>query len=246
MIDKIAQVAEAAKETVEVMAEAAEKIKEVGKGAAENKIDITSRIDINRKYIGNESNQINIEKRIGKENGLLGDIGKELTQEQKTKLLDRGMSPGIINDCRYDKGIYKLKTTNYELAGKIHKETGVQYEKKVVDLKGLKVEGVFPKFESNFSVKLPEEKLLSTDKEQFDYCTEQLKKEIKVNPTLKSKFDERQLEQINSNKKPTGFTWHHNEETGKMELVDTEIHKNATHTGGRAIWGGGTPNRKVG
>ena len=43
---------------------------------------------------------------------------------------------------------------------------------------------------------------------------------------------------------PDGYTWHHNEEKGKMQLVDTDIHSQTRHTGGRNIWGGGTENRQ--
>jgi A nuclease of the HNH/ENDO VII superfamily with conserved WHH len=35
---------------------------------------------------------------------------------------------------------------------------------------------------------------------------------------------------------PKGYTWHHHEDTGRMQLVDTKIHKTTAHTGGYAIW----------
>lgn len=42
---------------------------------------------------------------------------------------------------------------------------------------------------------------------------------------------------------PDGYTWHHDAEAGKMQLVDTETHQKTGHTGGRSIWGGGTESR---
>lgn len=35
--------------------------------------------------------------------------------------------------------------------------------------------------------------------------------------------------------KPTGFTWHHHQDCKTMQLVPTELHRNASHTGGRAV-----------
>ncbi|WP_257129118.1 HNH endonuclease [Bacillus pseudomycoides] len=35
-----------------------------------------------------------------------------------------------------------------------------------------------------------------------------------------------------------GLTWHHHQVTGKMQLVDSEVH-GANHLGGNKLWGGG-------
>lgn len=35
---------------------------------------------------------------------------------------------------------------------------------------------------------------------------------------------------------PDNFTWHHNQELGLMELVQTNIHSIVPHTGGVSIW----------
>jgi hypothetical protein len=40
-------------------------------------------------------------------------------------------------------------------------------------------------------------------------------------------------------KKPKGFTWHHHEDTGVMQLIPTDLHKAVGHTGGWVIWSGG-------
>lgn len=42
---------------------------------------------------------------------------------------------------------------------------------------------------------------------------------------------------------PEGFTWHHSEDSGVLQLVNEEAHAQTAHTGGRAIWGGGTESR---
>ena len=90
---------------------------------------------------------------------------------------------------------------------------------------------------------MPKELLTASDTVQKNHCISELQKAIGSNPELKEKFSSRQLDQIAKGKTPGGFTWHHNEEVGKMELVSEKDHAAANHTGGRAIWGGGSDKR---
>ena len=90
---------------------------------------------------------------------------------------------------------------------------------------------------------LPEDLYQSTDREQFAECNTQLKEDVKKDPELAKQFSAEQLEQIENGDTPDGYTWHHNEETGKMQLVDSDIHSKTGHTGGKTIWGGGNENR---
>lgn len=132
---------------------------------------------------------------------------------------------------------------NENLAGDVHPITGVPFETKIVEIDGVKIEVVVPRFDSQIDVQLPKELYKASDKEQFDYCNEKLKEEIKKNPELRAKFDETQLQQIEDGKTPEGFVWHHNEEQGKMQLVDAETHQKTGHTGGKSLWGGGSDYR---
>ncbi|MMZ64650.1 hypothetical protein D1872_269970 [compost metagenome] len=76
---------------------------------------------------------------------------------------------------------------------------------------------------------------------------EQLKVEAKnlnldVNSYLKDvlKYEEKQINAIiKGNDKIPGFTWHHHQETGRMQLVDENVHAKVNHTGGNKIWGNG-------
>ena len=139
---------------------------------------------------------------------------------------------------------YDIHTRNESLEGDRHPITGVEFVKKTVeDAEGNEVTGVFPKFDSKIDVQLPENLEQATDKEQFDECNRQLKEAIENDPELAKQFTEEQLEQIKNGDTPDGYTWHHNEEKGKMQLVDAEIHAKTGHTGGKAIWGGGAENR---
>ncbi|WP_206093783.1 HNH endonuclease [Paludifilum halophilum] len=84
---------------------------------------------------------------------------------------------------------------------------------------------------------------LDSDYRQFKESTRQLKEEFNKNPTLKSKFNEEQLAIEKEEDRIPGFTWHHHQEEGKMQLVPTNIHSRTGHTGGRDIWGGGNNYR---
>lgn len=137
-----------------------------------------------------------------------------------------------------------LPTIREDLDGKKHPETGVPYEKQTVETPdGKKVEGVFPKFDSVFDTEIPPEQYKDSDASQFNTCNQKLKEAVEKDPTLRSKFNEKQLEQINNGDRPTGYTWHHNEKVGRMQLVPTDIHSKTPHTGGRSIWGGGKDYR---
>lgn len=148
-----------------------------------------------------------------------------------------------------DKGVEKkdtaeINTRNTQLEGKEHPDTGVSFERKTVkDADGNEVTGVFPVFDSEYDAQLPEDLYEASDKKQFAECNEQLKGAIEKDPELAKKFTPEQLEQIKNGDTPDGYVWHHNEETGKMQLVDSDVHAKTGHTGGKTIWGGGNENR---
>lgn len=212
-----------------------------------------NRIDVSEVLKGNTSINVSDNKKNKEENSIesiasndntdvksrIMDRGAELTQEQKNDLLSKGMSPGVIGDCTFKDGVYQLKTSYNKFEGRVLATTGVPYVRKTIDYFDTKLEGVFPKFESIFTAQLPGEKLRLSDEVQFSECVKQLQDALKDNPALQTQFTPRQLEQIAHGRNPGGFTWHHNEEIGKMELVKSDVHAESWHTGGRAIWGGG-------
>lgn len=137
-----------------------------------------------------------------------------------------------------------IKTINDSLVGQNHPETGVLYvEKEVVTDTGEKIKGVFPQFDSKIDIQLPEDMEQAPDRTQFAECNKQLAERVAKDPELRAQFTENQLADIEDGYTPEGYTWHHNEEKGKMQLVDSDIHSQTRHTGGRNIWGGGTENR---
>ncbi|MEC1525654.1 HNH endonuclease [Neobacillus niacini] len=141
--------------------------------------------------------------------------------------------------------LIQLDTRNEALDGGSHSVTGIEFELQSVTLpSGQQVEGVFPEFDSEYTISLPESMYLDSDNTQFSYANQSLDESINQNPNLEHQFTDDQLKQIDSNTTPDGYVWHHDAEPGKLELVDEKIHAETGHTGGREIWGGGSEYRK--
>ncbi|MDM5212685.1 T7SS effector LXG polymorphic toxin [Peribacillus sp. NJ4] len=102
----------------------------------------------------------------------------------------------------------------------------------------------FPIFQSKFEIYLPEKYFLETDAAQFEYLSKTLSEEIISIPELAEKFTAKEYEVLKEGRVPKTLTWHHHQETGRMQIVDYFEHQAAGHTGGRAIWGGGESGRK--
>lgn len=195
-------------------------IADFGKALVEKAVESVEKkpnIELKSSTLEKELQSPNIEKNLDKKN-------EEVEKER------------IGNNC-------ELNTRNSVLEGKKHPETDVEFKRKEVETDDGIKEGVFPVFEAVDTINLPEELLKESDRNQFNYCNQELKNDIAKNSDLKEKFTPEQLEQINDNETPDGYTWHHSEEKGRMELVDSDIHARTGHTGGKNIWGGGTENR---
>ena len=90
-----------------------------------------------------------------------------------------------------------IKTINDYLENKTHPETGVLFERRIVELPGgKKIEGVFPKFDSLFDAKIDESLYSESNYKQFKECNRQLLNAIESNLELKAKFTDEQIEQI--------------------------------------------------
>ncbi|EGQ7836509.1 TPA: HNH endonuclease [Vibrio parahaemolyticus] len=169
---------------------------------------------------------------------------RPLTQEEKDHYKEKlGCSDYLIDKATIDEdGKIHLKTRNESKEGQTG-EDGVIYERKTVEINGVEIEGVFPQFNSAIDVQLPEELIKAKDTAQAEYANEALKEKVENDPEFAKQFSDEQLEQIENGETPDGYTWHHSEEYGEMQLISTEDHQNNRHTGGKAIWGGGKENR---
>lgn len=165
---------------------------------------------------------------------------RELKEDEKQELKDKlGWSEEKLKKCTIDEeGVINYRTDRCDLEGKTS-ENGVPYERRTIEINNVKVEGVFPKFESVFDTKLDPDNYMS--KAYAKECNAKLKEAIETDPGLKSKFTPEQLNDIKEGRTPSGYVWHHNEEPGKMQLVKREDHDRviggAAHTGGNSLWG---------
>lgn len=140
----------------------------------------------------------------------------------------------------------ELDTRNQGLSGDIHPETGVPFEEKYIALpNGQVVEGVFPLFDSSYHIVLSDEIYLESDDVQFAVANENLYHAIQDDPSLAKEIglSQSDMQCLANSETPEDFVWHHNEEPGILQLVDKETHEQTGHTGGRAIWGGGSEYR---
>lgn len=165
---------------------------------------------------------------------------RDLTDDEKSQIQgDLGWSDSQLKKCQIDEnGVIHYRTDNCQREGETL-PNGVSYERKTVEYKGYRIEGVFPDFDSKFDVNLPEDQYKAKDYAKI--CNAELKEAIEKDPGLKEKFTPEQLEDIKNGRTPEGYVWHHNEEPGKIQLVEEKKHDRtqggAAHTGGSAIWG---------
>lgn len=155
--------------------------------------------------------------------------------------IDSDSTPLVDNDSNRLEG-----NINEDLAGSEHPETGVPFVEKTVTLPdGESVSGVFPIFESNFDVTIDESLYLQSDYVQFSYANVELYEAIQADPSLVEELglSDTDVKALANGDTPEGYTWHHNEEPGSLQLVNQEEHSNTGHTGGRELWGGGSENR---
>lgn len=139
-----------------------------------------------------------------------------------------------------------IKTINDHLDGYEHLETSVPFIEKTMELpNGQVVEGIFPVFDSKFNVIIAEDLYLESDKVHFKLANDTLYQAIQENPSLAHQLELSQtdVQALANGQTPEGYTWHHNEEPGLLQLVDEDIHEQTGHTGGRSLWGGGNEHR---
>lgn len=168
------------------------------------------------------------------------DGTRELTEDEKQDLKDKlGWSDEKLKKCTIDEnGVIHYRTDRCDLEGKTS-ENGVPYERRTIEINGVKIEGVFPKFDSAFDTELSPDNYKS--KAYAKECNAKLKEAIENDRELRNKFTPEQIKDIEEGRTPTGYVWHHNEEPGKMQLVKREDHDRviggAAHTGGNSLWG---------
>ncbi|MBR6200372.1 MAG: HNH endonuclease [Spirochaetales bacterium] len=143
---------------------------------------------------------------------------------------------GLKQAGKLGKNLFKAKPKKPNVtpknSGKIHPKSGVPYS-----LKG------YPIFDYKFRARIPKNMYKMPDSVHFRECNRQLKQAVLNDKSLAKNFSSKQLRQIIEGQKPEGYTWHHSEEEGILDLVDSIKHIQTPHVGGRSIWGGGSSYR---
>jgi DNase/tRNase domain of colicin-like bacteriocin len=61
--------------------------------------------------------------------------------------------------------------------------------------------------------------------------------DVMIQPTGKRPSDFTAANKVAGYKStPAGYTWHHHQQTGRMQLVEYKTHRMTGHTGGFALW----------
>jgi hypothetical protein len=107
-------------------------------------------------------------------------------------------------------------------------------------------ENGFPGFETKFETILDDIHIGSGQPQMhFKAANKNLFNAIKSEPGLARtlKLSEADVARLStSSRAPNGYTWHHHQDVGRMQLVTNEANAlSLPHTGGMAIWGGGYP-----
>lgn len=113
-------------------------------------------------------------------------------------------------------------------AGRKHPDSGV-----VFDHKG------FPIFDdiAKYDTCLDQKAFYATDRiGQMRMATRDLREQINSGKICRSQFSPEQLKAIQSGKsKIPGYTWHHHQDSGRMQLVPKGKHNEARHIDGDAM-----------
>ncbi len=172
-----------------------------------------------------------------------GYIGaRELTAEECADIQEKtGWTDNQLHKCQIrPDGSLWYKTTNCEQDMEHYK--GVWFQRDTVIINGVRVEGIFPQFNSLFQPEacLPESIWNKSREAHFAWCRTQLKIAVENNPALAAHFTAAERKLIAAEEPLPGYTWHHHQQPGKMQLVRTRqlrkaLHK-VGHTGGYALW----------
>lgn len=120
----------------------------------------------------------------------------------------------------------RLKLGLPGMANKTNARTKVRYDEKG-----------FPKFKVYYTVKLKRKHFRESRMRHFYMANKILYADLPYNSSLKKRFTKKQIDDLSEGRTPSGYTWHHHQDAGKLQLVEEEIHAKTYHCGGYSIWG---------
>jgi len=117
---------------------------------------------------------------------------------------------------------------NVRLAGQRHPKSGVVY-----DQRGFPIFDEFARYDTRFT---SDEFRNASYTRQMSMATRDLRSQMDSNPQLRAQFTPEQRAEIRrGNSKIPDLTWHHHQESGRMQLVDSSVHIRTGHIGGEAV-----------
>jgi hypothetical protein len=129
----------------------------------------------------------------------------------------------IWNKVQY--GI-RIKKGIPSMVNKRNSRTGIYFDK----------DG-FPKFKAIAEIKL-ERKYWKKDRETHFYrASKMLYEQTQKSFRLRNKFSQHAIYTFKQGDIPSKYTWHHHQDKGVLQLVDSDIHSKVRHNGGFSIWG---------
>ena len=114
------------------------------------------------------------------------------------------------------------------MAGKTHPVSGVKFDN-----------NGFPIFESKYDMNLEPSDYTKSRTTHFRRASKDLYNSIQNDSQLASQFTTEEINLFKAGKVPENYTWHHHQDTGRMQLVDSNLHSKTGHDGGFSIWGPG-------
>lgn len=125
------------------------------------------------------------------------------------------------------KTVPPMSMPNVKLAGKKHPVTGVPF-----DVKGFPIFDNIAKYDTRLNIN---QFRASSYNEQMRMATRDLYKHLGEDG-IKKQFNAEQISAIKAGKeKIPDYTWHHHQDTGRMQLIETRIHTQTGHIGGEGI-----------
>jgi len=117
---------------------------------------------------------------------------------------------------------------NVRLAGQRHPETGV-----VFDQRGFPIFDRFARYDTRFT---SDEFRNASYTQQMAMATRDLRGQMENNPQLRAQFTPDQQSAIRQGKaKIPKLTWHHHQDSGRMQLIDSSTHSETGHVGGQSM-----------
>jgi hypothetical protein len=98
-------------------------------------------------------------------------------------------------------------------------------------------QGNYPDFTGHvvLDVQLPPELWQKSDAEQFRWLNEHV---LAADGAQAKSFPWNHPSDVGTDSPPHGYTWHHHQQPGRMQLVPFGVHGAVQHSGGRQVWAG--------